>query len=185
MRKLIYIFGLLTFWSCSSNNKPIDDKTNDSVSRIPDVPDTVLVSEGHEDKEFKLDLGNYKIDPEKTKALNGEWTTIAGEISFLNTTLNPGDKVIFKDTTNTAVTGWGTLVYNRAAKFYFTESASHIYDYYIDQNGLLNLVLLDYRNDDLSFKDEPEPVFEQLTIKWLANDQIKLVANQQKVELKK
>ena len=175
MRQTIYRIGLLLLiWSCSSNDKPVKPQT-----------EIVLGSEDRLDKEFQLDISNDNLDFEKTKTLTGEWTASNGELKFLNTTLEAGDKVVFKDTISKTMSGWGTLIYNRAAKFYFTESASHTYDYYIDRDGLLNLVQLDYRNDDLSFKEQPEPIYVQVKINKLGDNQIELIVKDQKVKLKK
>tara|TARA_Y100001934_G_C11850433_1_gene539279 strand:- start:4 stop:606 length:603 start_codon:yes stop_codon:yes gene_type:complete len=190
MRQILYIYGfLLIIWSCSSNDRQVEKHTNtvpnDLIDLVRQIPDPVLVSQDKENKEFQLDLTNDKVDISKTKSLFGEWIATMGELKFLNTTLETGDKVVFQDTIGKTVTILGTLVYNRPAKFYFTESASHIYDYYIDHNGLLNLIQLEYRNEDLTLKEQPEPIFERLTINWIGDDQIELTLKDHKVIMKK
>jgi hypothetical protein len=85
----------------------------------------------------------------------------------------------------TSITGWGTIRYNRAAKFYFTESASHMYDFYIVNKDRLVLTQYDYRNDDLTMREKPEPMVKELEIVLINDNQVKLRLDGQTVELKR
>ena len=155
------------------------------IEQVKSLPDTVPTSKDMKKNEFQIDLSEIEINSEKTSLLNGEWTTENGDIRFLNTTLESGDKVIFYDTTRTSMTGWGTIRYNRAAKFYFTESGSHMYEYYVLNDNRLILNQYDYRNDDLSMKEQPESISQEMTVNFIGKDDISLELDGQIVKLKR
>ena len=70
-------------------------------------------------------------------------------------------------------------------KFYFTESSSYQYEYYIDNSGFLNLIEYKYRNEDLSFKSTPEGLKEKIKLSWIENDQFELSFDGVKFSFKK
>ncbi|MBL4716456.1 MAG: hypothetical protein JKX95_07455 [Bacteroidia bacterium] len=169
------------FASCGQPRQTANSETPNTAQII----DTVLNSKNNVKNEFQADLSEVEIDLNMTSELNGEWLTELGELNFLRTTLEQGDKVIFYDTIRTSMTGWGIIKYNRAAKFYFTEAGSHIYEYYIGKDGFLYLTKYESRNDDMSMKAIPEGIKQLLEITWIHNDEIELIINEQNVKLKR
>lgn len=175
-------------FSCQTNENQENQNqfsAEQVIEQIKSLPDTILTSKNMKQNEFQADLSEIQIDTEQTSKLSGEWITQNGEIKFLNTTLESGDKVLFYDTVRTSMTGWGTIRYNRAAKFYFTESGSHMYEFYVGNKDKLVLTQYDYRNDDLTMREKPEPIVKELEIEFANDDQVKLSLDGQTVELKR
>ena len=190
MKRNYFLITLLTigFISCQTNeSKDIQNQTlsEQVIEQIQNLPDTVLTSKNIKQNEFQADLSNIKIDIQKTTLLGGEWITQNGSVRFLNTTLDLGDKVIFYDTTRSSMTGWGTIRYNRAANFYFTESGSYMYEFYVVNDNKLVLTQYDYRNDDLTMKEKPESISRELDIEFINDDKVKVGFKGQTVELKR
>ena len=182
MKLTILTFVLfITLGSCT-NDKPVDN-SSDMLEMKQQIPDTVLTKNDSITNEFQFDLNDKNIDLQKTKSLQGVWIATTGQLEFLNTSIESGNRIIFSDTIFKSMTGWGTIIYNREAKFYITEAGSHIYDYFIDKKGLLNLVQYEYRNEDLSFKKQPVPIYKKFTINWTKYDQIELKIKNNKVTL--
>ncbi len=155
------------------------------VNNIVEITDSILVTPNRSENEFQFDLSKIEVDTKQCSKLNGVWIAEIGGLSFLKTTLEIGNKVVFMDKKQITASGWGSLKYNRAAKFYFTKSSDYQYDYYVDNKGFLNLIQLDYRNDDLSFKTEPETIEQKIGLNWLDNDNIELILNGVKFKLRR
>ena len=175
-------------FSCQTNenqdnqNQPSAEQV---IEQIKSLPDTVLTSKNMKQNEFQADLSEIQIDTEQTSKLSGEWIAQNGEMNFLNTSLESGDKVLFYDTVRTTMTGWGTIRYNRAAKFYFTESGSYMYEFYVADKDRLVLTQYEYRNDDLTMKEKPVSIVQELDIEFINHDQVKLSHEGQTVEMKR
>lgn len=135
--------------------------------------------------EFQADLSKIKINNKKTTLLNGEWITENGKLSFFNTTLELGDKVIFHNTSRSSMTGWGVIRYNRAVQFYLTESGNHMYEYYVLDDNSLILTQYDYRNNDLSMKKQPESRSLTMTANFINKNEISLELGGQIAKLKR
>ena len=190
MKRIYLLIGILVVGLFSCQPKPTIKKQSQPLSEqalelTKSLPDTVLTSKGMKENEFQADLFQIDINTKLTSLLDGEWISQNGEIGFLNTTLETGEKVIFHDTIRSSMTGWGTITYNRAAKFYFTESGSHIYEFYIVGDNRLVLTQYDYRNDDLSMKEKPETNIIELNIDFINNDKVLLDFQGQTIELKR
>lgn len=164
--------------SCNSNEKEAEDILPVEETEIQ------LTSTTQQRDTFHYQIMD-EIDIDKTSLIAGEWKVDSGKMEFLNTILKTGDKVVFKNTPSKVVTGWGTITYNRASKFYFTESGSHAYDYYVDVNGSLNLLNYEYRNDDLSFKEKPSVIRKVLQLEIISPEKLVLRNDQQKATLSK
>ena len=177
--------GLISCQSKDSLENKNQIISNQIVEQIKSLPDSIMTSMDMKTNVFQMDLSEIEIDAEKTSLLNGEWTTKSGNIRFLNTTLKSGDKVIFRDTTRATMTGWGTIRYNRAANFYFTESGSFMYEFYVADNNKLVLTQYDYRNDDLTMKKSPESIVQELDIEFINENEVRLSVQGQTVELNK
>lgn len=190
MKQAYLMIAILTFGlnSCQTNNSTEtqnQDFSEQILNQIKSLQDTVLTSKSMDKNEFQANLSEVSVNTKLTSKLDGEWTTQNGKIKFLNTLLETGDKVIFYDTIRSSMTGWGTIKYNRAANFYFTESGSNMYEYYVLDNDKLVLTQYDYRNDDLSIKVKPEAILQEINIEFNTDDQIKLILKGQIVELKR
>ena len=177
--------GVFSCQTDDTNENQIKPSSEQVIEEIKSLPDTVLTSKKMKQNEFQADLSEVNVDTELTSKLSGEWTAQNGQINFLKTTLQTDDKVLFYDTVRTSMTGWGTIRYNRAAKFYFTESESHMYEFYVVNNDRLVLTEYEYRNDDLTIRKEPEPIVKELEIEFVNDDQVKLRLGRQSVELKR
>jgi hypothetical protein len=199
MKTKNYLIGLLYLIVISCGQpQQIDSETNQEIellTKLTDsnslmevlmtIPDTILVTPDRNKNEFQLDLSKIKVDTKQCLKLNGEWIAEIGGLHFLKTTLDIGSKVIFMDEIQVAGTGWGTIKYNRVAKFYFTESSDYRYEYYVDDDNSLNLIQYDYRNDDLSFKIKPDAIEQKIELNWLDNDNIELILDGAKFKLKR
>ena len=189
--KLIYLLiTLLTFvlFSCQINETNENQNevfTEQLIEHMKSLPDTLLTVKDMNKNDFQADLSEIQIDIERTSKLSGEWIAQNGEISFLNTHLTSGNKVIFYDTVHTSMTGWGIIRYNRAANFYFTESGSYMYEFYVINKDKLVLSRYDYRNDDLTMKEKPEPIISELEIEFVNDDLVNLRLGGQLIELKR
>lgn len=162
------------------------DSAADEITRQVLRPsDSALVADKGNKNEFRTDYSDVEIEELATSKIDGEWIVDTGSLKFLNTHLVKGDKVIFQDTVKTVVTGWGTIIYNRVVKFYFTEHGSHVYEYFIDLDGFLKLIQYDYRNKDISLKEKPEAVDEIITLEWNNVRQIQLSFNGGQATLKR
>ena len=188
LNSILITLMTIEMFSCQTNENQENQNqfsAEQVIEQIKSLPDTILTSKNMKQNEFQADLSEIQIDTEQTSKLSGEWITQNGEIKFLNTTLESGDKVLFYDTVRTSMTGWGTIRYNRAAKFYFTESGSHMYEFYVGNKDKLVLTQYDYRNDDLTMREKPEPIVKELEIEFANDDQVKLSLDGQTVELKR
>jgi hypothetical protein len=188
LNSLLIMLMTIGMFACQTNEN--QDNQNQSsakqvIEQIKSLPDTILTSKNMNQNEFHADLSEIQIDTKQTSKLSGEWTAQNGEINFLNTSLESGDKVLFYDSVHTSVTGWGTIRYNRAAKFYFTESGSYMYEFYVVNKDRLVLTQYDYRNDDLTMKEKPESIIQELDIEFINDDQVKLSHKGQTIEIKR
>lgn len=197
MKNILYLITFLILFSC---NQPIHQESKsteeqEEVALIPEkitdlksllnVSDSFLVDENHKQNEFQLDLSETEIDKNQSSKIAGKWTCEIGGLSFLKTDLKQGNKVVFIDKVQSSANGWGILKYNILVKFYFTESSSYQYEYYIDNSGFLNLIEYKYRNEDLSFKSTPEGLKEKIKLSWIGNEQFELSFDDVKFLFKK
>lgn len=182
---IIWIIGLA---SCQSDSPKVNDHEDFGeriFEQIKTLPDTVLASKNVRKNEFMADLSHLDINADLSASLHGRWITESGKLNFWNTRLVIGRVVEFYDTTRATMTGWGTIRYNRAAKFYFTEGSSHMYEFYVLGDRDLILTQYDYRNDDLTIKDKPASKEQELTLEFVDENHIRLSLNGQTAELKK
>jgi len=155
------------------------------AEQLMQLPDTILISPERGRKEFQVDFSEMKINDTLTSSLAGEWLTTRGKMSFLNTSLEVGNKVVFYDTSRTSMTGWGDIKYNKAVKFYFAKSGSRIYDYFVKADNELVLIMYEYRNDNLSFKEKPEMIEQELLVEFDSDRRLFLKLDGKRVTLEK
>jgi hypothetical protein len=124
-----------------------------------------LVDKNQKINEFRYKIPRTDINEIKTKILSGVWLIKEGEVHILQSSLSKGQKIIFNNENDKVGTGWGTIFFNRYAKFYFTEHGSYGYDYYVSKNNKLVLIQYEYYDEEANYRKEPKPIFEHLDIK--------------------
>ena len=83
-------------------------------------------------------------------------------------------QTIFSNENDKVGTGWGTIFFNRYAKFYFTEHGSYGYDYYVSKNNKLILIQYEYYDDEVNFLKKPKPIIEHLDIKKIDKEIVEI-----------
>ncbi len=164
----------------STNNVPILDTEKNSeslINKINSLPDSVLVNSSLKKNKFQYDFSNEKIDIANSSKISGEWISKVGGLSFFKVKHDISDKVVFSDKKEILMTGWGEFRFNRSSKWYNTASLNYLYEYYIDTEGYLNVLEFNYRNDDLSFKNQPEVKKERMKLEWINDTEIDLIFN--------
>lgn len=197
MKSTNYIIGLLLilFVSCDQPKQINDDsihqeskkiipQADELIEQLFDLPDTILKSPKADENKFHLKLSPTEIKKEYSK-FDGEWITIVGGLNFHRTKMDPGNRVVFVNKETSQNTGWGDIKYNRMVRFYLLEDVSYNYDYFIDDDRFLNIIEYDIRNDDLSFKEKPEPIVEKLGIIWRNDNEFEFVLNGIKFKMKR
>jgi hypothetical protein len=180
---ILLIGSIFLLASCGPNNtqKDIHSPSSEEIAnRIVNgkpqkaVKDT-NVNTGQKNNKFKNDWSAYSVDKKSTKLLEGSWE-LNGDtpMEFLQTSLKPKAKVVFSDASSVTVTAWGELHFNSTAKFYFTESGSHIYEYYITPDKQLVLTQFNYYNTDLSYKEIPTLITATYSISFTDKNTIEV-----------
>lgn len=155
----------------------------DSIKKEESTKDTVaLTKQGN--NEFKIDLSRDTLDLKLIAFLNGKWRVESkSNVSFLSTQLNYLDTVKFDDTSSISMTGWGKIHFNFSAKFYFSKDGSNKYEYHVNKDKKLLVTQIEYRNDDLSFKKDPEKISYIFALNILSNDKVELRNGTKVIEL--
>jgi hypothetical protein len=135
-----------------------------------------LVDKKQKTNEYRYKIPEIDINEEKTKLLSGVWLIKEGGVDILQSSLSIGQKIIFKNENDKVGTGWGTIFFNRYAKFYFMERGSYGYDYYVSKDNKLILIQYEYYDEELNFLKEPKLVIEHLDIKKLNEEIVKIQA---------
>ncbi len=60
-----------------------------------------------------------------------------------------------------------------------------MYEFYVADKDRLVLTQYDYRNEDLTMKEQPESIVQELDIKFINDDKVKLSHEGQTVEMKR
>ena len=88
----------------------------------------------------------------------------SGRISFLRSSVEPNQKVVFRKENRTLLTSNHKIELGPSVKFYFTEYGSQIYEYYITKDNKFILCQYDFLNDDLIPLKDLHAKYEYLTI---------------------
>ena len=177
MRQLFFIISSFFLLACSDKNEPQDNRLDENtIAKVfENFPDSLLEDKKASSNEFQIKRKADTLDLNLMADLNGTWrVTSKEEFNFLQTTLHYSDTIVFNDSLTTTMTGWGKINYNSPANFYTAKDISYQYDFYVSKDKKLFLTWIEYRNDDLSFKDRPETKSFSFNIHLLKPDQIEL-----------
>lgn len=177
MRQLFFIIASCFLLSCSDKNEPRDTRLDENtISKVfENFPDSLLEDKKANSNEFIIKRKADTLDLNLMAVLNGTWrVTNKEELSFLQTQLHYSDTIVFNDSTTTTMTGWGKIKYNSPANFYTAKDISYQYDFYVSKDKKLVLTWIEYRNNDLSFKEKPETKCFSFNIHLLKPDQIEI-----------
>ncbi len=190
----LLLFFVLSLYSCGPstsieevNQIEIEDLTQELTESFSKraVKDTQH-SKKTKNNKFEHDFSDASIDKKATQAIEGSWYLTSTEtMIFLQTHFDLKDTVVFDNSSTIVGTGWGEMKYNTSAEFYLTENSSHLYEYYISKDEHLYLTQFDYFNDDLSYKEKPDLIAEDYSIKISDKDNFVLFNDWQKFLFKR
>jgi hypothetical protein len=163
----------------------LEQKVIDSVSKIISQKQNEgsLIDKNQKTNQFRNKISKDLIDEKLSKVLNGEWIIKKGNIRILQSRIEEGRRVVFKNENGEQYCGWGTIFYNKKAKFYFTEAGSNLYDYYVSKYKELVLMQYEYYDENVNFRDKPKVLTDKIKIEKISEKELKLKYNENEIIL--